>query len=78
MKSHIITSAVIRLVNRLTLQKIPLGRWTIIHPNTQHTKLIMDRKIDLANHDSCYCNSVIHCIESHDKVSMNHQYSNKK
>ena len=71
-------SSLIQLINRMTLQKIPLGRWSIIHPNSEYTKVIMDRKIDLANHDSCYCESITECIGTYRPVDEISQSSNKK
>ena len=69
---------VFQLINRMRLQKIPLGRWAIIHPNSEYTKVIMDRKIDLANHDSCYCESITECIQPYNSGHLISQSSNKK
>ena len=44
---------------------VPLGRWNLAHPHDIQNKAIMDRKIDLANHDSCYCREIETCISHH-------------
>ena len=42
------------------------GRWEISHlkyKNQSISNQITERKIDLANHDSCYCNKINNCIK---------------
>ena len=45
----------------------PLGRWQISHMELTKDSQIhrnINRKIDLANHDSCFCKTVSSCIEN--------------
>lgn len=42
------------------------GRWEISHikyKNDNKCNIIVERKIDLANHDSCYCSNINQCIK---------------
>ena len=44
----------------------PIGRWRVEHlyhnNNNNKSMSIIDRKIDLANMDSCYCNKIQNCL----------------
>lgn len=54
---------ILRIFTRFVQKETPLGRWQIAHiKNGVNASSIIDRKIDLANLDSCYCNEISKCI----------------
>lgn len=49
----------IRIFKRVVSKETPLGRWQIAHlKNQTNANSVVERKIDLANLDSCYCNEI--------------------
>ena len=63
MNSKVVTYIIQKISARFTWNKAPLGRWGLIpSSNMSVYRTTMDRKIDLANHDSCHCSYINHCI----------------
>lgn len=59
---------IIKYFNKLIPKNIPIGRWQIPHlHNNKNANYITERKIDLANLDSCFCNEITKCINKNKK-----------
>lgn len=59
------TFNITRIFNRFIQKETPLGRWQIAHlKNKNNANSIVERKMDLANLDSCYCNEITKCLHN--------------